>query len=418
MFKVQPKIKTSAKPTKNLKSTSKSPKRTIATHNNSRTPKSHQILTNQQQTKSAPTNFTTTAPSTSTSPQLSNTRSIHQNSVINHNFSPTRTYYTNNQFQVNLATLTITRRLHQTCQNHSTPTPNDNSHGDTNTNTTKVNMNHQNNQINQQNIDANLMDPNCWNCPNPSLSKRDMFCTSCKIIQPITNPLSNQNYFELYNIPTIQYNIDLNRLEKRFHQLQQSLHPDLFSTKTLNEQEISSNYSIYVNRSYDILKDDFLRAKYILSLQAPELIINDESLTDYEHLPPLNNHLISQVVHPQHEEQNQQEQHSVSQGDSVKIVKKMSDFPPYKSELPKSELLSVLEYHEIIEDSNDQDELLNVYQSIQQRLQEVKGDIGKFLDVEKNYQKALEQIEIFHYNRNLLKALVPKLPSELLQNQQ
>lgn len=78
------------------------------------------------------------------------------------------------------------------------------------------------------------------------------------------------NYFALFSL-TEQYDIDLDLLNSKYFSMQQSHHPDL----TLNEKEKNdkSNKSAKINEAYKTLKDDYLRAKYLL-------MINGENIDD------------------------------------------------------------------------------------------------------------------------------------------
>jgi len=227
---------------------------------------------------------------------------------------------------------------------------------------------------------------NCWNCPNNSLSHLSLFCDQCQAIQPAINPLSHQSYFALYSLPEM-YELDLGLLEKKFHSLQQSLHPDLFDSKSETEQNISANYSTYINRSYDILKDDLLRAKYLIYLKKPDLVQFDESLPDYEHLPSLQNHPLTGMFRS---------------GQAS------------KSRLAFDQLAEILEKREIIEDSTNIDELVELYRSNSIILNSLKYEITKLLDQTMEFEEALVKLESFHYYQNMQEDLIQRVPSEAL----
>ena len=92
--------------------------------------------------------------------------------------------------------------------------------------------------------------------------------------------LADVDYFELFELDRT-YDIDLNLLEKKFKDLQKVIHPDNFAK--FNDDELvekSHVYSAYVNDGYEILKNDFERAKYILGDEMPE----DQMIDDFEML--------------------------------------------------------------------------------------------------------------------------------------
>ena len=62
----------------------------------------------------------------------------------------------------------------------------------------------------------------CWNC-NKKLDNNAFFCESCKKVQKDFKV----NPFKTFSLEKI-YEIDLVKLEKRYLELQQLLHPDKF----------------------------------------------------------------------------------------------------------------------------------------------------------------------------------------------
>ena len=76
-----------------------------------------------------------------------------------------------------------------------------------------------------------------------------------------------KNYFELFLLP-IDFEINLDELEKKYFEFQNQFHPDKSSIDEIEK-------SILINKAYEILADDFLRACYILQLKGID-IRNDE----------------------------------------------------------------------------------------------------------------------------------------------
>lgn len=73
------------------------------------------------------------------------------------------------------------------------------------------------------------------------------------------------NYYEIFNLPA-EFNVDLKNLHIRFSEIQKSIHPDRFSAATKVEKEQSLIKSTQVNEAYQTLKNNLLRAKYLIGL--------------------------------------------------------------------------------------------------------------------------------------------------------
>ncbi|KAK9975242.1 hypothetical protein ABG768_023295 [Culter alburnus] len=100
----------------------------------------------------------------------------------------------------------------------------------------------------------------CWNCGS---SAELFFCSSCNAIQPADD---KTNYFDIMNCEQ-RFSLDTQKLQKRYLELQRSLHPDHFGQKSLKEQEYSEEQSALVNKAYRTLQKPLSRAVYMLELQ-------------------------------------------------------------------------------------------------------------------------------------------------------
>ena len=80
--------------------------------------------------------------------------------------------------------------------------------------------------------------------------------------------LDQLNHFAKFNLPT-SFQIDDEKLESQYLQLQQQFHPD--TSKDQIDAEINS---ILINEAYKILKNSLKRAIYLLQLQ--NINIDDE----------------------------------------------------------------------------------------------------------------------------------------------
>lgn len=62
------------------------------------------------------------------------------------------------------------------------------------------------------------------------------------------------------------FDLDSERLEQRYKELQRRLHPDRFTIHSELEREYSDQQAALVNQAYDVLKRPLRRAHYIVSL--------------------------------------------------------------------------------------------------------------------------------------------------------
>lgn len=72
------------------------------------------------------------------------------------------------------------------------------------------------------------------------------------------------NYFERFEIKR-SYDIDFDELENQYFALQSRYHPDLVAS--LDEKQRYANIVMELNEGYKILKNDYLRADYLLKLE-------------------------------------------------------------------------------------------------------------------------------------------------------
>lgn len=77
------------------------------------------------------------------------------------------------------------------------------------------------------------------------------------------------NYFEIFGLP-VGYQVDLELLANRYHQMQREFHPDRYINKPSQEQRLAVQYAAVINQAYTELKSPLLRAQYLLSLSEIE----------------------------------------------------------------------------------------------------------------------------------------------------
>lgn len=104
---------------------------------------------------------------------------------------------------------------------------------------------------------------NCWNCKQRLDKTPVFFCMSCKVIQP---PEEGASYFKIMDCD-YTFTLDTQKLQKRYLQLQRSLHPDNFSQRSVKEQEYSEGQSAVVNKAYKTLLKPLSRGVYMLEMQ-------------------------------------------------------------------------------------------------------------------------------------------------------
>jgi molecular chaperone HscB len=101
----------------------------------------------------------------------------------------------------------------------------------------------------------------CWNCH--SELGGEYFCGHCIKIQPAPSQL---DYFQRFGLPR-HLTIDLQDLERRFHDLSRKFHPDLFQRGSDQEKAISLENSALLNSAYRTLRDPILRVEYLIRLE-------------------------------------------------------------------------------------------------------------------------------------------------------
>ena len=99
----------------------------------------------------------------------------------------------------------------------------------------------------------------CWNCGKTV--KEFFFCVHCQKIQ---KPIE-LDAFQLFSLP-YKFNLDIEKLEAEFFNLQHKLHPDKFINACKNEKLFSGIHSANLNESYHLLADPILRAGTLLKI--------------------------------------------------------------------------------------------------------------------------------------------------------
>lgn len=77
------------------------------------------------------------------------------------------------------------------------------------------------------------------------------------------------NPFTIFDLP-VDFNLDQNLLSTRYLALQKSLHPDNFTTHSVQEQRLAMQRSAEVNDALQVLKDPISRAEVIIRVHCGE----------------------------------------------------------------------------------------------------------------------------------------------------
>ncbi|GLD54344.1 iron-sulfur cluster co-chaperone protein HscB, mitochondrial isoform X1 [Lates japonicus] len=99
---------------------------------------------------------------------------------------------------------------------------------------------------------------------------------SCKVVQP---PEEGTTYFKIMDCDCT-FTLDTQKLQKRYLELQRSLHPDNFSQKSVKEQENSESQSALVNKAYKTLLKPLSRGLYMLELEGMHIEEGTDSGAD------------------------------------------------------------------------------------------------------------------------------------------
>ncbi len=89
------------------------------------------------------------------------------------------------------------------------------------------------------------------------------------------------NYFSQFELP-VDYDIDLDRLNGQFRELQTIVHPDRYAAAEDEQRLQAIKLSSYLNEAYETLKSPLRRAGYLLQLQGVDIEQVEQSDLDPE----------------------------------------------------------------------------------------------------------------------------------------
>lgn len=116
----------------------------------------------------------------------------------------------------------------------------------------------------------------CWRCGTPLVPAAGepfvLDCHACGALQPPASVTA----FQLLGLP-VGYEISLDDLDRRHHELSRRVHPDRFAAADSREKRFSLEWSTRLNDAYATLRDPLRRAEYLLAMHGVES--QDESRT-------------------------------------------------------------------------------------------------------------------------------------------
>ena len=99
----------------------------------------------------------------------------------------------------------------------------------------------------------------------------------------ITQNILTSNFFELFDLP-VSYEVDLKKVQQHYMDLQMQVHPDRFANGSDQEKRLSMQQTSWLNEAQATLKDDVLRASYLLKLSGLDINFENETTVDMNFL--------------------------------------------------------------------------------------------------------------------------------------
>lgn len=85
-----------------------------------------------------------------------------------------------------------------------------------------------------------------------------------------------QNHFELFHLPVL-FAVDSTALDQAYHDVQNQVHPDKFSTASDAEKRVAMQWATRANEAYQTLKNPLKRAAYLCELHGIDLQIESNT---------------------------------------------------------------------------------------------------------------------------------------------
>jgi len=95
----------------------------------------------------------------------------------------------------------------------------------------------------------------------------------------VSADILTSNFFELFGLP-VSYDVDLNKVQQRYMELQKQVHPDKFANASDQEKRLSMQQTSWINEAQTTLKDPVLRSTYLLKLKGVDINLENETTMD------------------------------------------------------------------------------------------------------------------------------------------
>ena len=124
----------------------------------------------------------------------------------------------------------------------------------------------------------------CWKCQNTLTSLSfPVVCPTCHTLQKHNSEMI-PDYFTMLGQSPKSYRVDGDVLSLTMKKMQRQLHPDLFSNKSQEEQEVSQSLSSIVNQAIVTLQNPIQRGLYLLELRGIVIDLEKQLTLDTEFL--------------------------------------------------------------------------------------------------------------------------------------
>jgi molecular chaperone HscB len=88
--------------------------------------------------------------------------------------------------------------------------------------------------------------------------------------------MTMQNHFDLFHLPPT-FAIDPVALDRAYHDVQNQVHPDKFTTASDAEKRVAMQWATRANEAYETLKNPLRRASYLCELHGIDLQIESNT---------------------------------------------------------------------------------------------------------------------------------------------
>lgn len=105
---------------------------------------------------------------------------------------------------------------------------------------------------------------------------------SSRALRTLCGAAQSENFYQLLGLRE-SFSLNPADLSARFKRLQATWHPDKFANHSISDQQAAADMSARLNVAHDVLNAPHRRARHLLSLRDPSIIL--------DHVPPAPNFL-------------------------------------------------------------------------------------------------------------------------------